>query len=112
MTVDRYIDQFPAHVQDRLLAVRELMRKRAPEAVESIAYGMLAYKLHGKPLIYFAGYQNHIGLYATPTGHAAFEKEFAQYKHGKGSVQFPHKQMFPLELIERVVSYRARELSQ
>lgn len=110
MTVDRYIAQFPAHVQDRLLAVRELIRERAPEAVESMAYGMPAYKLHSNPLIYFAGFEKHIGLYATPTGHAAFEKEFAQYKHGKGSVQFPHDQPLPLELIGRVVAYKMQEL--
>ncbi len=49
---------------------------------------MPAYKLNGKPLVYFAGYENHVGLYATPSGHAAFEKELSEYKQGKGSVQF------------------------
>jgi len=44
---------------------------------------MPAYKLKGKPLLYFAGYKNHIGLYATPSGHSAFAKELAGYKQGK-----------------------------
>ena len=37
------------------------------DAMESMAYGMPAYKLNGKPLVYFAGHKNHIGFYALPT---------------------------------------------
>ncbi len=106
MTVDEYIAQFPAPVQGRLVVIRALIHERAPEAVESMAYGMPAYKMNGKPLIYFAGYANHIGLYATPSGHTALKKEFAHYKHGKGSVQFPHDQPLPLDLIEKVILVR------
>lgn len=111
MTVDEYIAQFPTSVQDRLVVIRALIHEQAPEAVESMAYGMPAYKMNGKPLIYFAGYANHVGLYATPAGHTAFEKEFTQYKQGKGSVQFPHNQPLPAELISRVVRFRVNELA-
>jgi len=41
----------------------------ALDAREGISYGMPAFKLHGKVLVYFAGYKNHIGFYAAPTGH-------------------------------------------
>jgi len=36
---------------------------------------MPGYKLNGKPLVYFAGYKNHIGLYATPDSHTFFKEE-------------------------------------
>ena len=65
-TVDDYIARYPDDVQERLGQVRSLMRSVAPDAVESISYGMPAYKLHGKPLIYFAGYAKHIGVYPLP----------------------------------------------
>ncbi len=68
---------------------------------------MPAYKLNGKPLVYFAGYENHVGLYTTPSGHAAFEKELSKYKQGKGSVQFPLDEPMPLDLITRIVKFRA-----
>lgn len=105
-TVDEYINQFDGEVKKRLDAMRLLIRTTDPLAVESIAYGMPAYKLNGRPLVYFAGYDEHIGFYATPNGHEAFADEFAKYKQGKGSVQFPHDQPLPVDLIKRVVAYR------
>lgn len=105
-TVDQYIAEFDGVTRDRLEQMRQIVRETAPQAVESIAYKMPAYKLDGKPLVYFAGYPHHIGLYATPNGHEAFAKEFSRYKQGKGSVQFPHDQQLPLELVRRVVDYR------
>lgn len=104
--VDLYISQFDGKVRARLEAMRDVIRRTCPDAVESISYGMPAYKLGGKPLVYFAAFPNHIGFYATPNGHAAFKAEFAPYKQGKGSVQFPHDRPLPLELVERVVKFR------
>lgn len=110
MTVDDHIGQFHSDVRERLETVRRAIRELAPDAEESMAYGMPAYKLHGKPLVYFAGYENHIGFYATPNGHEAFKTEFAQYKQGKGSVQFPHDQPLPEALITQVVIYRIEQI--
>jgi uncharacterized protein YdhG (YjbR/CyaY superfamily) len=110
MTADDYIEQFPSDVRERLETMRRTIRELAPDAEESMAYGMLAYKLHGKPLVYFAGYKNHIGFYATPNGHEAFKTEFAEYKQGKGSVQFPFDQPLPRSLIARVVAYRIEQI--
>lgn len=108
-TVDEYIKTFPKDVQTVLTKVRQTIQKNAPQAEESIAYGMPAYKLAGRPLVYFAGYAKHIGFYATPTGHSKFAKELTQYKQGKGSVQFPLDQPIPLDLIERIVKFRVKE---
>lgn len=108
-TVDEYIQSFPSNVQKILTKVRKIIQKHAPEAEESIAYGMPAYKFNGKPLVYFAGYAKHIGFYATPTGHNAFAKELSQYKQGKGSVQFQLNKTIPYDLIERIVKFRVEE---
>ena len=105
-TVDAYIAQFHGIARDRLEQMRQVITDAAPQAVESIAYKMPAYKLDGKPLVYFAGYPHHVGLYATPNGHEAFADEFAVYKQGKGSVQFPHNKELPIGLVRRVVEYR------
>ncbi len=78
--------------------------------MEGIAYQMPAYKIKGKPLVYFAAYKNHIGFYATPTGHSAFAEELSKYKQGKGSVQFPLDEPIPFDLIERIVAFRAQEI--
>lgn len=109
-TVDEYIDQFDGEVRSRLVIVRELMRNEVPQAVESFSYGLVGYKLHGKPLVYFGGFKSHVGFYATPNGHENFAKEFAPYKQGKGSVQFPLDQPLPVALIKDVVAYRKAQV--
>jgi len=108
-TAEEYIAGFSAEVQIILNQIRSTIRQAAPEAEESIAYGMPAYKLQGKPLVYFAGFKNHIGFYATPSGHSEFAKELSKYKQGKGSVQFPINQPIPFELIALIVEFRVVE---
>ena len=107
--IDKYIAQFPEEVQTRLKQIREIITETAPDAVEAISYGMPGYKFNKKPLVYFAGYKNHIGFYATPTGHEAFAEELSKYKQGKGSVQFPLDQELPADLIKRIVVFRVQE---
>lgn len=109
MTVDQYIQSFPTAVRDILARIRSIVIENAPEAAESIAYNMPAYKLHGRPLVYFAAFKNHIGIYALPSGHAEFAEELSSYKHGKGSVQFPFDRPIPYDLIAKIVVFRAGE---
>jgi len=109
--IDHYISNFPIDVQEILTQIRSIIKNAAPEAVENIGYGMPEYKSNGKPLVYFAGFKNHIGLYATPSGHAQFSAELSNYKQGKGSVQFPINEPIPFDLIKRIVEFRAKENS-
>jgi uncharacterized protein YdhG (YjbR/CyaY superfamily) len=108
-SVDAYIETFPKKIQALLEQVRATIKAAAPTAVESIAYGMPAYKTYGKPLVYFGGFKNHIGFYATPTGYSEFADELSKYIQGKGSVQFPVNQPVPYDLIRRMVVFRVKE---
>jgi len=107
--VNEYIANVPKEVQLLVEQIRKTILENALEAEESISYGMPAYKLYKKPLVYFAAYENHIGFYATPSGHDAFSTELSQYKQGKGSVQFPVNEPLPIELIKRIVLFRVEE---
>ncbi|WP_209404821.1 iron chaperone [Pseudozobellia sp. WGM2] len=108
-SVEGYIASFPDNVQTLLQQLRVLVKDYAPGANESMSYGMPAYKFCGKPLVYFAAYKNHIGFYATPSGHSAFAKDLSRYKQGKGSVQFSIKEPLPLELISKIIAFRVEE---
>jgi uncharacterized protein YdhG (YjbR/CyaY superfamily) len=107
-TVDEYITSFPPAVRKLLSAMRKTIKAAAPLAEELISYQMPAYKYKGV-LVYFAAFEKHIGFYATPTGHAAFKKELSAYKTGKGSVQFLLTEPIPLDLVKRIVQFRAKE---
>jgi uncharacterized protein YdhG (YjbR/CyaY superfamily) len=111
-TVEDYIAGFPIDVREILILLRNLVIENAPGATESIAYGMPAYKLNKKPLVYFAGYDKHIGFYATPSGHEKFEKELSRFKQGKGSVQFPLDKPILYDLIVEIVKFRVDENNQ
>lgn len=108
-TVEEYIISFPADTRKKLEQIRKIIRKEAPDAEESISYGMPAYKTNKKYLVYFAGYSKHIGFYATRTGHSAFAEELSEYKQGKGSVQFPLDKPLPLDLIRQITRFRVQE---
>ena len=107
--IDEYIADYPEEIQSLLNQIRSTVKQAAPDAEESIGYGMPAYKTHGKPLVYFAAFKNHIGFYATPTGHAEFAEELSKYKQGKGSGQCPIDQPMPLKLITQIVEFRVFE---
>ncbi len=108
VTVDEYITTFPDAVQQLLQQIRTTIKAAAPQAKEVISYGMPGYKYYGI-LVYFAAYKNHIGFYATPTGHKAFIKQLSVYKQGKGSVQFSLNKPIPLALISAIVKFRLKE---
>ncbi len=103
--IDEYIRIQTPEVQILLKQMRQTIKNAAPEAEEVISYNMPAFKYHGM-LVYFAAYKNHIGFYATPTGHSEFKEELSVYKQGKGSVQFPLTKPLPLDLITKIVKFR------
>lgn len=109
--INEYIAGFTPEVQKLLEQVRQTVQKTAPDAEETISYGMPAFKLNGN-LVYFAAFTKHIGFYALPSGNQAFQKELGNYKTGKGSIQFPFDKPLPLDLITKIVKFRVEENTQ
>jgi uncharacterized protein YdhG (YjbR/CyaY superfamily) len=106
--IEAYINSFPADVQQKLRAVNDAVKAAAPEAEQTISYGMPLYKFNGR-LVYFAAHTHHIGFYPMKTGVAAFENELSVYKGAEGSVQFPFDKPMPVELIGKIVQFRIAE---
>jgi uncharacterized protein YdhG (YjbR/CyaY superfamily) len=111
-SVDEYLAAQPEPVRQKLEQVRAAIRKAVPEAVESIGYRMPGYKLHGKPMLYFAGFRNHYSLFAASgTFFAALEDELRGYELRKGTVQFPLDEPVPVKLISRIAKLRAEGIA-
>ncbi len=106
--IERYINNFEGKTREQLLKMREIISTCIPEAEEVISYAMPAYKIN-KVLVYYAGYDKHIGFYPTPSAIAAFEKELSKYKTSKGAIQFPLDKSLPKSLIAKIVAYRKKE---
>ena len=103
--VEEYLAALPEEQRTMLETVRAAIRDLAPDAVESISYGMPAYKLHGKPLTYFGAAKKHWALYGLV--HEAEKTErLAAYDVSKGTIRFPWDQPVPVELVKELVSVR------
>ncbi len=112
--IDDYILLFPINVQEKLLELRKAIHSQLPDLEEYIGYQMPAFKYKGKPLVYFAGYKKHIGFYPGAEGIKNFEKDFEKmnYKFSKGAVQFPIDENIPLDLINKIIGFKIREIEQ
>jgi uncharacterized protein YdhG (YjbR/CyaY superfamily) len=107
-TIDEYINDFPDDVKVILHKIRKIISQTAPDAKETINYGIPTFKLEGN-LVHFAGYKNHIGFYPTPSGIEKFKDELSAYENSKGPVKFLLKNPIPYDLIKRIVEYRVKE---
>jgi uncharacterized protein YdhG (YjbR/CyaY superfamily) len=109
--VDEYIAAYPPDVQAKLEKIRVTIRKAAPQAEETLSYGVPTFKLGGN-LVSFGAAKKHIGFYPTPSAIEAFKAELAAYASAKGSVQFPLDKPVPLGLISKMVKFRVKESLQ
>jgi len=108
-SIDEYIASFPKDIQKIMTQLRTTIKAAVPEAGEKISYQMPTFTLNDKYLVYFAGYKNHIGFYGAPRGNAEFKEDLSAYEAGKGTLQFPFDKPMPLDLITKIVKFRAAE---
>lgn len=108
-SIDDYIADFPDGTREKLSEIRNLIKSLVPDATETISYAIPTFDRHGKHLVHFAGFKNHIGFYPTPSGLVAFADELAPYLTGKGTAQFPLDKPLPIDLIRKVVEFRLAE---
>src|SRR5215472_8457570 len=107
-SVDEYIAAQPEAVRLKRGKVRSAIRKAVPEAAESIGYRMPGYKLHGKPMLYFAAFKEHYSLFAASgTFFGELEAELKGYELRKGTIHFPLTKPVPVKLIRRIAKLRA-----
>ena len=106
--IDDYIASFPKNVQHTLSELRSAIKEAAPDAEETISYGMPAFK-HNGVLVYFAAHKNHIGFYPTSSGIRAFKDKLSIYKQSKGTVQFPIDGPIPFDIVKEIVRFRVKE---
>lgn len=102
--VDAYIAAQSDSVRPRLEQVRQLIKRAAPIAEESISYGMPTYKVNGARLVYFAAWKQHVGIYALPGSVLdRFKAEVSPYRQPKGTLHFAYNHELPAALLEALV---------
>jgi uncharacterized protein YdhG (YjbR/CyaY superfamily) len=106
-TIADYIAAQPPAARAKLKQVCGAIRKAAPKAVGSIAYGMPVFKVDGRPLLYVGGWKAHYSLYPSSDRLvAALGEALARYERSTGTIKFPLDEPVPVALITKIARLR------
>jgi uncharacterized protein YdhG (YjbR/CyaY superfamily) len=108
--VDTYLSELPAPQRAELERIRRIVRKYYPDAREAISYGMPAFKYHGKYLVAYWAFKDHMSLFPTGGPVEVFKNKLADYTTSKGTIQFTLKKPLPEPLIAEILQERVRTI--
>jgi uncharacterized protein YdhG (YjbR/CyaY superfamily) len=112
VTIAGYLARTPAPARKLLRELRETIRSAVPrEAVEVISYRMPAFK-HGRVLVWYAAFADHVSLFPGGSVLARFENDLADFQTSRGTIQFPLDRSLPTALIKRIVRARVAEIQR
>ena len=110
-TIDEYFASVNANHRDALQKIREAIHAVAPNAEECISYGIPAFRLNGRSLVFFGAWANHCALY--PGSSATLKKfrnELRDFQTSKGTLRFSPDNPLPVALVKKLVKARVAQI--
>lgn len=108
--MSEYLESAPKEVQPKLREIRAAITEVAPDAIESISYGMPFYSFRGESgfaarLCYFGLLMSKkkIAFYTRPVFLEEYMDEVKKYLTTKSALQFPLDEPIPVQLVRKVV---------
>jgi len=109
--IDAYLAALPADQRELLQRLRAQIARLLPGAAETISYGMPAFAIDGRAIVWLAGWKAHCSIYPlTDAFLKAHATELKGYGRTKGSLHFTPKAPLPDGLVERLVLDRLAEV--
>lgn len=109
--VRAYLAALPPDARRAAKQLRDAIRAAAPGAVEHFSYGIPGFRLDGRPLMWYAGWKQHMSIYPmTAPMKRDHAKTLARYEMSKGTLRLPLDEKLPVALVKRLVKTRAAEI--
>ena len=108
--VDDYLSRLPGDQRQLLGTLRRRVAELVPDAVETISYGMPAFKVGGRFLLSYAAWKQHCSIYAIDDAMLDRHADSIRgYGRTKGALHFTTEQPLPDALLQDLVRQRVRE---
>jgi uncharacterized protein YdhG (YjbR/CyaY superfamily) len=111
-TIDQYFSNLEPEDKKALQRIHQIVKEVVPEAEESISYQMPAFKLNGKPLIYFGAFKDHLSIFPTSGPIARLEPKLKKFKVAKGTIQFTPQDQVPKSIIVSLLKERIKQINK
>jgi len=109
-TIDEYLEKVKADQRATLEKLRKTIVAAAPGVEECISYGIPAFRLNGRSLVFFGAWANHCSFY--PGSSKTLKKlqgDLKGFQITKGTIRFSHDNPLPLTLVKKLVKARIAE---
>ena len=110
-TVDEYINAAPKEAKEKLLEIRAILRKVAPNATEGLKWGSPVFE-EKRILFAYTAFKSHLNFMPTHSSMIPFKEELSGYITGKDTIQFPYDKPLPKTLIRKIATFRARDVRE
>jgi len=109
--IDATLAALPADQRAALQALRQTIAAAAPEAMETISYGMPAFRYHGRALVSYAAFRAHCSFFPmSSTLIETHRDELAGFATAKGTLRFTPEHPLPNDLVHRMVRERMAQI--
>lgn len=105
-SIDAYLAALPPEQRAALEILRGQIRAAAPQAEETISYGLPTFKLQGN-LVHFGAAAKHCAFYPGAVG--VFAERLKGFDVSKGTIRFQPDAPLPPDLVRDIVDYRVAQ---
>ena len=109
-TIDEYLARVSPDQRALLQKLRKTIRTVAPKVEECISYGIPAFRLNGRSLVFFGAWANHCSFYPGSSKTLKnFRHDLKDFRVTKGTIRFSPDKPLPTALVKRIVKARIAE---
>ena len=109
--IDEYLADVKPDQRTVLERLRQAIHAVAPGVEECISYGIPAFRLNGRSLVFFGAWTNHCAFYpGSSTTLKKFQKDLIGFQIAKGTIRFTPEKPLPVALVKKLVQSRIQKI--